>query len=406
MPIRCCVLLVALALVGCEDPDALLIVSGTFVTSHGDVGPIHSTSLLRSNGNACSLSAPAVITTVPDGGFYFFEMLEATTHAQEGLQHDCFSVVAPSETGAESDVSFVMNGSDVSLPPTLEWTDPVEAAIDDGGIHVTPSSLPATPGVQPAVDGGFDEQLYQAELRLGADLIWAEPTDGGVTTFDPAVLEDFTPVAAGAQAIGTGMAGPFNLFVAAHQFVEESRTPGTSVANDHPRTPVSRGARCSTSLGPLDPCPFTDGVLDRIAFDSGVSLMPTPLPESIVITLGAPASIQTILIRDVSLSFESGPTAKGGMMVSAVPESGSQPATLLVEGSSDSGSTWQSLGTAVITSADLKHSLYRPGRFLEIPVAAPVPSINAVRLSATVDDPQQGPSSAQFRYLSEVSLFE
>ncbi|HEY0880534.1 MAG TPA: hypothetical protein VGD87_03330, partial [Archangium sp.] len=183
----------------------------------------------------------------------------------------CFQAKTRFESGAEVVATFRNVNGEYQLPPLTDWN----AGVIPGSVS-SRFSLPAPPS--PQRPGGFAEAARLELVTAEGALVWATPTtisagpDGGSRTsfggFTREMVEDFT--ASLRPALRFGYAGII-VSPGQHEDVTVDLWAGVTQPVQGSVVPFSRGLSCP----PLaDPCPLTDGRLERLdgGFAARVSL--------------------------------------------------------------------------------------------------------------------------------------
>ncbi|RKH37606.1 hypothetical protein [Corallococcus llansteffanensis] len=378
-----------LALGGCAlEPDDPIYLSGTVLEADGTPwrgGPL---TLMRPRNTDPQPDGYGGVTgtpryepwaeVVPDAEGLFLHRLTAREVGADGLEHPhpwtdvtAFQLHLPRTDGGRDFLSFQVD-LDADLPPLRAWNGQVHAVEERGGARLTWDA------VVPTAD--LPEPEYFVRVQGEAGLAWQVHAGSAEPWLGPWMLEDFD-VQTRVQAVSKGTRVWFKntLFYSAVGESPPVPLPFTG------QVPASRGAGCALASGSFEPCPLTDGKLERFR----VSNEQEALPKAVYLVLKEPVRPQRVLVR--------GLTGFGDV--------------LHVEGSVD-GETWVPMGDSPII-LELNKVPYeedvavRSGdeQYLDVPLRADAPAVGRIRLRMTNVLSDGTAAEGQFSSLREVSVF-
>jgi len=304
----------------------------------------------RSENSACALAAFSSswrsVKTRADGTFGF-DLLGADT--RNGSIARCFIVRSPEQPqGRHVSASFLIQESEVALPPIQEWSGSLTVAAEAQGVSVSFRPLSATHG------GTSNEHVLYLYPPSGREA-WQVLKASSPVHLSDYVLEDARDLEASLITQRDGKAG--------------SVTVGFTYSSDDvvlPRralVPVSRGASC-TYPNAETPCRLTNGDLGgAVLFQEGV--------KEVTVQLSRPAVLRKAVLRNFGVA---------GTMNE-----------LVLEGSAD-GTQWVSLANLLDENSE------RPFRELDLTATT---AVSQVRVRAVPRD-----SAGRLHALGQLSLFE
>ncbi|MBL8911708.1 MAG: hypothetical protein JNM17_13535 [Archangium sp.] len=302
------VTLVVLGSACMSNPDEILPIRGSVVSNAPVVGqPVLVRRKIQpfSTGSRgpclADQSAPVIKETqVEADGGYRFRVFRAEGQPLGTLGQFCFRVETtfPSGSSAWSELSNALS-LDNPIAPFPEW--PVAPGID-GGVLVFEPAIPMPPDFfQSFTEFSSEVQLdHTLEFVSDAGLIWKardvreEVVDGGrffrreSLRLGDAFVEDFAgEVRLRATITDLSLRGQYLFYENALPPVQVR--PARDLALQGTRVPFTRGLACP----PFEPpCPFTDGVLDRV--DAGQV-------TRLSLEVSPPREVEVLVLRDVAL---------------------------------------------------------------------------------------------------------
>ncbi len=337
--------------VGCVEstlnPTDTVMVKGTALAE--DKTPLAETTLkLHRSLNSVCLAPDHYkdLKTDAQGGWQH-ELTGAET--QNGELARCFELRLPqTEKGAGASVRFLMQVTQIEVPELQTWNGSV--TVDDSG-----------PGAQVAFKKISETHDFEAAGSIGVALedgtaVWSAPAPASPVQLSEYVLEDFDGLKAG-FTVARELRGSGTRFD--YTFHSE-RVPLAREA----KVPVSRGAACQFGAQTFDAaaCPVTDGRLAK--------LVPGEAAADLRIDLASPVKLRKLVLREFSYSPN---------------------ASVVIEGSSDGGVTFEPLATVGTTQV---------GSYAEVDLDEAAPAVGAFRLRVT------GDNDPKILTLRQLSLFE
>lgn len=344
---------VALLLTACRpDPEDLFFIIGE-VTDPAAGAPVPGQRVLleRSKDPNCFYAAQrqtpyalagedeqtALFSTLAEvntdaEGRYLLELMRFQAAAADGRPYCLRTRLPDVPSGGLGQVQFYAGFNDLEPPALYRWTPGLAPSLEGGQLTIVRPALPLPPTepVDPStqVDPDYTMRSYEWEIRAAdRQPVWREEAKGDLV-LPTGALEDFNEPQVSFQllALTTIYSGSFPLTFA-DSFFGRQRSASFPLGAG-PGAPPSRGAGCATNLGPLSPCPLTDGSLDLHPMipQQGSPDSPALVVTELQLTLDAPRTLRTALIRDLFYGGSNAPAA-------------------IIEGSVD-GSSWVELGRA------------------------------------------------------------
>ncbi|MDQ3265525.1 MAG: hypothetical protein M3Y59_18010 [Myxococcota bacterium] len=389
---------VALLLTACRpDPEDLFFIIGE-VTDPAAGAPVAGQRVLleRSKDQFCQISiqrqspyalsaeeggAPVFSTlaemTTDTEGRYLLEVMRFQVSGTDGRPYCLRTRLPDVPNGGTGEVRFYAGFNDLEPPALYRWTPSLSPTLGSGGLTIAQPALPLPP-TEPVdwgqqVEPDFTMRAYEWEI-VSADgqPVWREEAKGDLV-LPTVALEDFTGAEVSFQlmAITTLYSGSFPL-QSSDSFFGLQRSVSSPLGAG-PGAPPSRGAPCASNLGPLTPCPLTDGSLAMHPFVAQVEGPEDPpqVLNELRLTLDADRTLRTAVVRDL---FYGGPGT---------------PA-VIIEGSVD-GASWTELGRASqpVGGDDRLYPVYPqlagPGWYQAIPLNPDAGAFGQVRLRVDAD---------------------
>lgn len=272
-------LITALTLSGCFNPDDLIPIRGSVDA------PGQRVELLRAP--ACDDAWKLLKdTTANDDGTFQFEVFRAQVQTLSNLRQQCLRVQTtfPSGTRTASTVRALELTAD--LPKFIDWR--TELSFDGGTVQFD------------ALDAGEFAATHVAELRSSdGGVVWTQAdqrvdetgTHAAPIDIDERVLHEF-----GGQLSLVATYGIISNLATAPVVTQQELVtvhPDASLEFDATVVPLSRGGACDELPSP---CVLTDGRLDENDF-SNARVLPT-----LTIRFLAPAAPTLLVARDLSLT--------------------------------------------------------------------------------------------------------
>lgn len=288
-------LLLAVALSGCFNPDDLLPISGKLV-SDGGVGG-QRVELFRgevpTRAGGCPSPRLVTETTAAADGTFTVDVLRAQAQRLTLPGGFCFQAKTRFESGTTAVTTFRNVNAEYALPPMRDWRPGLRP---DAGVRSFLFSVAPRPELEGP--GGFAD-AHRAELVTeDGGLVWARPTSSVTSpnagpkrmTFTDEELEDFGGTV---QLVSRFVFAGIIVSPGQHEHVQMELRAGQTFPFVGTTIPFSRGLSCPPFE---DPCPFTDGSLQRVD-GGGLTTLSLRWP--------LPRLVQGVLLRGV----EAGPTS-------------------------------------------------------------------------------------------------